>query len=78
MHTEITYQSSYGDTEICPSLFIFFLYLASGVGLESQPDVEELPAAVPQGCFKPVFLQPDQRPIFVMFDLETTDLSKYM
>ena len=52
-----------------------FLYVASGVGLEWQPDVIELTAGIPHDCFKPVDLPPEQKPTFIMFDMEITDLS---
>jgi hypothetical protein len=35
-----------------------------------------VPDAVPRGVFKPVTLQTGHDPTLVMFDLETTDLSK--
>ena len=56
-----------------PNLFIF-IYL--GIGIEQTVDIEQLSEAVPRGIFKPVNLPSGHTPTFIMFDLETTDLSK--
>ena len=53
------------------------ILLCSGVALENQPDVMELPVAVSHGTFKPVVPSSQLPPTFIMFDLETTDLSKF-
>jgi len=50
------------------------LYVASGVGLERQPNVIEL-AAVVTHWFKPFDLPPGQKTTLIMFDMETTYLS---
>jgi len=52
------------------------MLLFSGVGHDEEPDIERLPDAVPRGVFKPVTLPTGHEPTLVMFDLETTDLSK--
>jgi hypothetical protein len=44
--------------------------------MEQTADIEKLPDAIPRGLFKPVNLPSGHDPTFVMFDLETTDLSK--
>jgi hypothetical protein len=53
-----------------------FALLFIGVGHDEEPDIEKVPDAVPRGVFKPVTLQTGHDPTLVMFDLETTDLSK--
>lgn len=50
--------------------------MLTGIGLEQSPDLEQLPEAIPRGTFKPVNLPPEEQPSLIMFDLETTDLSK--
>lgn len=50
--------------------------IVTGIGLQTAPDMEELPVAVPRGCFKAVSIPNDQKSTLVMFDLETTKLSK--
>lgn len=50
------------------------MYVFIGVGHDANPDVDQLPDAVPRGTFNPVPLSDDQ-PSIVTFDLETTDLS---
>jgi len=50
------------------------MFFFSGVGHDDNPDVDQMPDAVPRGIFNPVPLSDDQ-PSIVTFDLETTDLS---
>ena len=47
----------------------------SGVGHDQEADIDQLPDAVPCGVFKPVTCR--GQPTYVVFDLETTDLSKF-
>jgi hypothetical protein len=53
---------------------MIYVFFYSGVGHDDNPDVDQLPDAVPRGTFNPVPLSDDQ-PSIVTFDLETTDLS---
>ena len=55
-------------------VFVFMCF--SGVAMEETVDIEQLPEAIPRGLFKPVNLPSGQDPTYIMFDLETTDLSK--
>ena len=48
---------------------------SAGIGHDSEADIEEIPAAVPRGDFKPVKFATGE-PTYIMMDLETTDLSK--
>ena len=52
-----------------------FLYVASGVGLEWQPYGIELTAVVTHTCFRSIDIPPEQKPTFIMFDMEATDPS---
>ena len=52
------------------------LFFYSEVGHDDNPDVDQMPDAVPRGTFNPVPL-PDDQPSIVTFDLETTGLSMF-
>ena len=45
----------------------------TGIGHEENPDVDNLPDAIPRGQFKPVKIE--GKPSIITFDIETTDLS---
>ena len=53
----------------------FILLSFTGIGHAANVDVEKLPDSVPRGNFKPVTIS-SGNPTFIMFDLETTSLSK--
>ena len=53
----------------------FILLSFTGIGHAASVDVEKLPSSVPCGNFKPVTIS-SGNPTFIMFDLETTSLSK--
>ncbi|XP_078315790.1 uncharacterized protein LOC111101571 [Crassostrea virginica] len=47
---------------------------ASEIAMADNVDIEKIPDAVPRGVFKRITLPRDAKPIFITFDLETTDL----
>ena len=55
-----------------------YAFCFAGIGHEAEQslDINRLPDAIPRGVFKPVQLPTGEDPTFIMFDLETTDLSK--
>lgn len=47
------------------------------IGLEDEVDIVQVPDPVPRGVFKPITLYSGS-PSLVVFDLDTTDLSKFI
>lgn len=47
------------------------------IGLADEVDIVQVPDPVPRGVFKPITLSSGS-PSLVVFDLETTDLSKFI
>lgn len=61
---------------LCFFLLICIIYL--GIGHEENVDIEKIPSPVSKGYFKPIPRSPQDRVAYIMFDLETTDLSKFI
>ena len=53
-------------------------YEIAEIAVADNVDIEKIPDAVPRGVFKRITLPRDAKPIFITFDLETTDLSKLL
>ena len=51
-------------------------YEITEIAMADNVDIEKIPDAVPLSVFKRITLPRDGKPIFITFDLETTDLSK--
>lgn len=62
-------------------VFMFFLLICIiylGIGHEENVDIEQIPSPVSKGYFKPIPRSPQDRVAYITFDLETTDLSKFI
>ena len=59
-------------------LCLWVKFNVTGIGHEENPDVDQLPDAVPRGNFNPVQEIPGSEHSIITFDLETTDLSMFL
>ena len=56
-------------------MYLFFCTSCAGIGHDDEVDIDKVPDPVPRGTFKPVVIRGS--PSYIIFDLETTDLSKF-
>lgn len=62
-------------------VYVFFLLtciIYLGIGHEENVDIEQIPSPVSKGYYKPIPRSPQDRVAYITFDLETTDLSKFI